>query len=267
MSEPLKTSVKQLEMAFKCPRKWAYHYLFGIPQIEGQALHDGNELHTQMKCLIEGIKPKHAPESRIGKMARELFSKYVHNKSGRHVTEIVKDVRLPEYGLIVGLRADYLDRPQLKDWKSTGAANENSKLKNGLPWTPKTLEDMFQPNIYSFLLMRDHWAGLEAIDADWCYVSKDFKQGQTPRTWAVPHRFLWEPTKAWFEKYVLPTADLIRTLRSEHAAGRLDMARLVPHNAPSCEHSGLFCDAAGHCRMVSSPVATYSDLHLPVLKG
>jgi hypothetical protein len=181
------------------------------------------------------------------------------------VSEIVKVVKLPQYGLKVDLRADYLDRPKLKDWKTTGAERPHSKLPNGKFWAPQSLEQMWQPNVYSFLLMEDHWRGLEAVEAEWCFVSKKFRNGQTPRTWVLAHTFTYQAAKQWFETYALPAADLIRTMREAWAEQHLDNARLVPHNPKSCEYTGLFCDAAGHCAMVGSPVTNYAGLHLPVI--
>lgn len=268
--ELLRVSVKQLEMAYNCPRKWAYHYLEGVPQVEGEALAVGNAVHRDMKCLITGAPPKYGPETSIGKMCRELFSNYVKNESGRHQSEIVKLVKLPEYKLQVDLRADYLDRPRLKDWKTTGAPSPKATLPvvgGGKKfWALQSLENEFQPNVYSFLLMRDHWRGqVDCVEAQWCFVSKKFKDGQTPRTWTVEHVFWYEETLAWFEKYVVPTAELIRSMREAWTEKQLDSARIVPHNPKACESAGLFCDAAGHCAFKSSPAMTYRDLNLPVL--
>ncbi len=271
MADLLRTSVKQLEMAYNCPRKWAYHYLEGVPQEEGEALAVGNAVHHDMKCLILGQPPKHGPETFIGKMCRELFSNYVKNTSGRHVPEIIKQVELPEYGLKVDLRADYLDRPLLKDWKTTGAPYKTATLPmmgGGKKfWALQSLENEFQPNVYSFLLMRDHWRGVTRIPAEWCFVSKKFKEGKAPKTWTVGHVFEWEATKAWFEKYVVPTAELIRQMKAAWTQKLLDTARNVPHNPKSCETAGLFCDAAGRCRFISSPVMQYEDLQLPRMPG
>lgn len=263
--DDLRVSVKQLEMAHACPRKWAYHYLEGVPQVDGEARVVGNAVHHDMKMLLTGGAPKHGPETFVGKMCRELLP-FAQNTSGRHVSEIIKVVRLPEYGLRVDLRADYLDRPLLKDWKTTGAPRPNAKLPNGKFWAPQSLEKMWQPNIYAFLLMRDHWPGTEAVHAEWVFVSKKFGKGQTPRVWPLRHTFTFEAAKQFFETYAVPTADLIRSMRAAWDARQLDSARLVPHNAPSCERRGNFCDAAGHCGMVSSPMMSYEQLHLPVLQ-
>lgn len=262
----LKVSVKQLEMAHSCPRKWALHYLFGAPQLEGDALVLGNALHAQMKALLTGAMPSHQPESFVGKMARELLQ-YAQNRSGRAVAEIERVIELPEYGFRVDLRADYLDKPVFKDWKTTGAPSRAAKLPNGKFWALQSLQNSWQANVYAFLLMREHWKGLGAVEAEWCYVSKKFKQGQRPVTWTVPHVFEWETTKAWFEKHALPVVALIKELRELHEAGRLDTGSLVPHNAKSCEFRGLFCDAAGRCGFISSPVMSYDQLHLPVIQG
>jgi hypothetical protein len=270
MTEMMRCSVKQLEMAYGCPRKWAFHYLEGVPQIEGEALSIGNAVHHDMKCLILGQPPKHGPETFVGKMCRALLP-YAENKSGRHVSEIITQVHLPEYGLKVDLRADYLDRPVFKDWKTTGAPTKGAKLP--VPgggqkfWAKQSLLDDFQANIYAFLLMREHWRGLTECDAQWVFVSKKFKAGQEPKVWTVEQHFTFMQAKEWFETYVVPVAELIRSMREAWTAKALDRARLVPHNPKSCEGVGTFCDASGHCAFVSSPVMTYQQLHLPVVKG
>lgn len=260
----MRVSVKQLEMAFSCPRKWAYHYLQGVPQLEGEALTIGNALHAQMKGLLTGGKLAHGPETFVGKMARALMQ-YAEPRSPRAVSEIVKLVPLPEYGVKVDLRCDFMDQPKFKDWKTTGAPSRTAKLKNGKLWALADLTNDFQFNVYAFLLMREHWAGCTEVEGEWCFVSKKFKPGQTPKTWTVPKKITWAEAKAWWDRYVVPTIALIRDMREAWAAKQLDSARLVPHNPSSCEFSGHFCDAAGHCGMVSSPIMTYQELHLPVL--
>lgn len=270
MADLLRVSVKQLEMAYGCPRKWAYHYLEGVPQLEGEALQVGNAVHHDMKCLITGSVPKYGPETFVGKMCRALLP-FAQNKSGRHQSEIIKLVELPEYGLKVDLRADYLDRPVFKDWKTTGAPTPKATLPmaGGKKkfWAKQGLADDFQANIYAFLLMRSHWQGLPDVDAQWVFVSKKFKAGQEPRVWTVDQHFTFAQAKHWFETYVIPVAELIRSMREAWTEKTLDKARLVPHNAKSCEATGLFCDASGHCNFISSPVMSYKDLGLPIVKG
>ena len=271
MSELLRVSVKQLRMAHSCPRQFAYHYLFKVPAIQGPALVVGNHLHSQMQALIQGQPEPHGPESHIGKMARELMV-YASPRSPKAVSEIVRIIELPEYGIKVDLRCDFMDLcppddpvAVFKDWKSTGAERPHSKLPNGEFWALQTLEHDWQANVYAFLLMHAHWK-VPAVRAEWCFVSKKFKEGQTPRTWMVSHVFEYQTSKAWFERMVPPVVALMRELRGAHAAGALTTGHLVPHNPRSCEFKGLFCDASGHCRMISSPVMTYANLHLPVLK-
>ena len=265
----LRVSVKQLEMAHSCPRKWAFHYLEGIPQLEGEALSVGNAVHHDMKCLTTGQPPKHGPETYVGKMCRALLP-YAENRSGQHQSEIVKLVELPEYDLKVDLRADYLDKPVFKDWKTTGAPYKTATIRSpggGKKfWAKQTLENDFQANIYAFLLMRSHWFGTLECDAQWVFVSKKFKRGQEPKVWTVEHHFAWNGARDWFQKNVLPVAELIRSMRQMWAEKQLDQARLVPHNAKSCEGVGLFCDASGHCGFIKSPVMDYNQLHLPVIQ-
>lgn len=272
MTELLRVGVKQIEMAFNCPRKWAYHYLEGVPQLEGENLAVGNALHEQMKRIIRGEVPAYGPETFIGKMARELMM-YAEPRSQLAVSEIIRQVEMPEYGIKVDLRCDFMDMcpldspvPIFKDWKTTGAPSKTAKLKTGRLWALNDLTDDFQANIYAFLLMHAHWK-VNEVNAEWCFVSKKFSAGQTPRTWTVPHHFTYEVAKAWFEKYCMPTIQLIRDMREAWKEKALDSARVVPHNPVSCEFSGHFCDAAGHCGFISSPIGDYKSLHLPVLKG
>lgn len=263
----LRVSVKQLKMAHACPRQWAYHYLYNVPAVESPALYIGNCVHAQMKAYLQGTEPPHLPESQYAKMARELM-RYASPRSPEAVSEIEKVIELPEFGIAVDLRCDFMDpdpgrdRPVFKDWKTTGAQRKTEKIK-GKFWTLQSLEDDWQANVYAFLLMESLWSGSNMIDAEWCFVSKKFELGQTPRSWVVPHTFEYKKTREWFERMVPPVVELIRDMRE----ARLDNARIVPHNPSSCEFSGLFCDASGHCRMVSSPVTTYEALHLPLLKG
>lgn len=260
----MRTSVKQLEMAFNCPRKWAYHYLEGVPQLEGKALLVGNQVHDQMKALGRGTPCKYGPETEVGKMARALIG-YAEPRSVRAVFEIEKMVPVPEHGVTVHLRCDFMDRPKFKDWKTTGAPSKTARLQNGKLWALSDLTNDFQFNVYAFLLMREHWRGEPEVEGEWCFVSKKFKKGQTPKTWTVPKKITYSEAKAWWDKYVVPTIALIREMKLAWAEKHLDSARLVPHNPDSCEWTGHFCDASGRCGMVSSPVMDYEHLHLPIL--
>lgn len=267
MAGLLRVSVKQIEMAFNCPRKWCFHYLEGVPQLEGEALAVGNAFHEQMKRIIRGEQPAHGPETFIGKMARELMV-YAEPRSPLAVSEIIRQVPLPEYGVKVDLRCDFMDREVhvFKDWKTTGAERASSRLPNGQPWALDDLTNNFQANIYAFLLMHEHWKVPE-VDAQWCYVSKKFDKGKTPRVWSVDHHFTYPVAKAWWKTYCMPAIQLIRDMRESWKNGELDSARIVPHNPASCEFSAKFCDAGGHCGFTSSPIGDYASLHLPVLKG
>lgn len=264
MTELLRVSVKQLEMAYNCPRKWAYHYLFKVPELKSQALEVGIQLHSQMEALLTGKPPAHGPETEIGKMARALMQ-YAEPRSVRAISEIVELVPLPQYGVKVDLRCDFMDRPLFQDWKTTGAPSKTAKLENGKLWALSDLTNDFQFNVYAFLLLSVRWRGEPSATGRWCFVSKEFKPGKDPKTWTVEKTSTFAEAKAWWERYCVPTIVLIRDMRAMHAAGLLDSGRLVPHNAPSCEHTAHFCDAGGHCGMLSSPVMKYENLHLPVL--
>lgn len=267
MPELLRVSVKQLRMAHACPRQWFYHYMLGVPQVQGPALIEGNQLHAQMEAYLKNAPPPFAPESRIGKMARALM-KYAEPRSQKAESEIVKLVKLPEYGIVVDLRCDFLDHYPpgrdlaiFKDWKTTGAPCKTAKLQNGKPWALQTLEHDWQARVYAFLLMHSHWKVPE-VDAEWCFVSKKFEDGKTPKTWSVPHHFEYHETKAWFETYVVPTVALIQDMRAATGLQGND----IPHNPKSCEYSAHFCDVGGSCGVLlhPSPICQYGDLHLPV---
>lgn len=260
----MRTSVKQLEMAFNCPRKWAYHYLEGVPQLEGEALSIGNALHAQMNALITGQPTKHGPETFIGKMARALMQ-HAEPRSVRAVSEIIKLVPLPEYGVKVDLRCDFMDCPEFKDWKTTGAPSKTAKLQSGKLWALSDLTNDFQFNVYAFLLMAEHWRGVREVKGTWCFVSKKFGKGQTPKTWTVSKTITFDEAKTWWDRYCVPTIALIRDMKAAWLKKEVASARAMPHNPNSCEWTGHFCDASGHCGMVSSPVMDYEHLHLPVL--
>lgn len=253
-------------MAHECPRKWALHYLWKEPQIPTQALQDGIELHSEMARLLLGKAGRHEPESRIGKMCRALLP-YADGLTGAQV-EAVACVRLPEHGTSIDLRADLICGSHLIDWKSTGAASPNATLPTPgggrKPWVPQSLQDDFQANIYSYLMMRRD-PSLTAVNASWAYVSKKFDLGQEPRTWAVRHVFERGACSQWFERVVLPVVALMRSMRELWAEGQLPAPVLIPHNPPSCEQRGLFCDVSGRCRFLSSPITDYAGLHLPVI--
>lgn len=263
----MRVSVKQIEMCLHCPRKWAYHYLERVPQVQSEAGVIGEALHGDMARMIRGMPVRNSPESSVGKMCRELYQ-YATPRSSSAVAEIVRMVPLDEWQVKVHLRCDLMDRElsTFKDWKTTGAERASSKLRDGRLWALGDLTNDFQANIYAFLLMHAQWK-TNAVVAEWCFVSKKFKEGQTPRTWRVQKAFMYADVRLWWDTYCVPTINLMRDLRTAWKEKQLDSALLVPHNPASCEFTGHFCDAAGRCgvRMRPSPIGDYSSLHLPIL--
>jgi hypothetical protein len=262
-------SVKQLNQILGCPRQWAMHNLFGVPYIEGGYQEEGNQVHAQMKALIRRQTPVFPPESRVGKMARELFQTFCMARSKQAVAEMHHTVALHDYGIKVGLRCDFADENtrEIKDWKVTGAPDANAKLRDGSPWTPTDISGDVQFNVYAHLLMQVVW-DCDHVFGSMCFVTRKFEDGKTPKVWPLAgsgsklnHCFLRDEVQKWWDTYVPPAVQLIRDLK---AAG-IDNPLHVPHNGHHCEFSGKFCDASGRCKFVSSPVMKYKDLRLPVL--
>lgn len=269
MTDLLYLSVKQLEQVLGCPRKWALHNLFDAPYMPNQYAEEGNEVHAEIDAMIKG-RSQLAPESRTAKMAAALYQRYAANRSHGAQSEIRKTISLPQYGVKVALRCDFADLappdsslPVFRDWKVTGCPGPTARLKNGEFWTPQDISGMVQTNVYAFLLMSQYWEGwgVDAVQGELCFVCRKFDHGQEPKTWHVRHVFTREAVQKWWDTYIPPAAKLIRELK----AAQLDNPLHVPHNGHHCEFSGKFCDAAGRCKFVSSPVLKYKDLHLPVL--
>lgn len=261
------TAVKQIEMAYRCPRRYAGHYKLGFPFVQSSEASEGDQVHKQVKCYGEGLPGAHPPESRVGKMAAALFQHVDEPTPG--LFEIQGNVYLPEDDLTCELRCDYFwHAPDenygiARDWKTTGAKSPKAKLENGKFWTLQSIVDEFEANIYSHLIFNSDWGNdLEFLAFHYVYVSKKFEEGNEPKTWPVSHVFRPGPTREWWAKYVRPTLDLMRDIQST----QLDNLRDVPHNRVSCEGSGKWCDVAGRCRMVPSPVMKYSELSLPVFQ-
>src|SRR5690606_39242654 len=147
-----------------------------------------------------------------------------------------------------------------KDEDDLGEAEMKALVQRGV----KFLRDDIQARVYAHGLMQ-FWREVK-VTARWVYGSKKFKPTEQPKTWIVEHTFERAETRAWVEKNVWPTIQVMNTIRAAFEAGKLDSTLLVPHNVDSCEHVGKFCDALGHCSFQSSPI-TLDRLHLPVLPG
>ena len=280
-----------------CPRKWALHYLSKVPRIPGPALTDGIRLH---ECISQHYKlapaewAKRWPtfwqpgltwqeEARV-KTAQLALAMIAHEPAGRMpaLSETTDFLEIPEIDTRIYIKPDLQrDRKVFVDWKTTSARTKKSEwclqqpdfwgeglqeaelkalAERGVKW----LADNIQARVYAHGLMQ-LWREVR-VTARWVYGSKKFKPTETPKVWIVEHTFERAETRAWVEKNVWPTIQVMNTIRAAFEAGKLDSTLLVPHNVDSCEHVGKFCDALGHCSFQPSPI-TLDRLHLPVLPG
>lgn len=263
-------SNKQIGMAAACPRKWAAHYLFKFPESTSEALIYGNRVHAQAAAVLTGAPPPFPPESPEAKLFRAMLDHLPLPSADdwTHV-EIVEDVEVRP-GLVVQLRADYLSRPWLVDWKTTGAPSRKATLPSPVSptgkkyWALQSLADDYQARIYARLLLVK-WAEEPAIPARWVFGSKKFSAGQEPRTWPLDEVFVRADTCAWWDRYVEPAVRVIEDLRAAFDAGCIDSPLDVPHDEQACERQGTFCDYAGHCRFIPAPdtAPTLIQLRLP----
>ena len=256
----MKVSVKQIKLFLECPRRWALHYLHRVPQLQGPALVEGVALHSQLAALVAGTPPPYDRESRYGKLGQAMIEHLPPN--GTPLAEVEWLISGPDCE--IDLRCDVVDKPAyFLDWKSTGAQRPAQKLPGGEKyWALQSLANDLQARIYAWGLMQ-RW-GTPKVLARWVYGSKRFDPGQTPRTWVVDHEFERAETQAWVETNVFPVIEAIRAHRQAFAAAPF-AGRDVPHRPEACDWTGRWCDAAGQCGLVSSPVGTYADLHLPIL--
>jgi hypothetical protein len=289
-----------------CPRKWALHYLSRVPRLPGQALTDGIRLHTcldQLRKLAPEEWAKRWPlypepgmtreQLAIVKTAQLAMAMSQHTPAGNMpvVSEPTYMLDVPEIDTAIYIKPDLTrDRRVFVDWKSTSAVTRKSEWcvqsptfyltgnQDGTPVSESTmvglrklgvrfLQDDIQARVYAHGLMQQ-WREVR-ITAKWVYGSKRFELGDEPRTWTVEHTFERGETRAWVERYVWPTVEVMNTLRAAFEQGKIDSTLLVPHNEASCEGVGKFCDALGHCtdklgRFQPSPIPL-DRLRLPVL--
>ncbi len=262
MSRLFRTSVTEVEEFLACPRRWALHRLHRVPKIKGPALADGIAVHRQTSAILSGRPLPYDRESPFGKMGQAL-AELAPSRTGVKV-EARLMIEVPERGFSIALRPDAMVPGEwFSDWKTTGAQRPTQKLPGGEKfWTLQSLRNSIQGNTYAWGLMRRF--KIPTQPARWGYCSKRFDPGQTPRTWVVDHEFERAETQAWVETHVFPVIEAIRAHRQAFAAAPF-AGRDVPHRPEACDWTGRWCDAAGQCGLVSSPVGTYADLHLPIL--
>lgn len=253
IDDPNVYSVKQIEMFINCPRRWAGHYLFGYEQFQSETGAFGAEVHAECARLgrCESLKD---PDGRTGKLAREMVQ-YVHGfRDDGTLFEVDFKVRLRDK--LFSLRGDVVcyELARFYDYKTTGAPHPQSKLENGKFWALQSLEKDIQANTYAGLLLLPEDAEHDAWDATWIYGSKKFGAGNTPRCWAVDHRFWRGHVEAFWDQYIWPAVDTMSQLRQAHAEKLIDTIADVPQDWDSCERSGKFCDIAGRCRNRKSEI-------------
>jgi hypothetical protein len=201
------------------------------------------------------------------------------------ISESTQMLEVPELDTAIYIKPDvHRDRRVFVDWKTTSARTKKSEwclqepdfwsadgealtaveLKSLADRGIHFLKDDIQARVYAHGLMQ-FWHE-PRITARWVYGSKKFGLDETPKVWIVEHTFHREDTRAWVEKHVWPTIQVMNTIRAAFEAGKLDSTLLVPHNVYSCEHVGKFCDALGYCGFKPSAIPM-GKLRLPVLPG
>lgn len=257
MTEPFRISVKQLEMFVNCPRKWAGHYLFEKPQFQGESAAFGDEVHKRCALLGRG-EPLPDPESKASKLARSMVD-FVELKDD---TLVEVNFKVPLVNPLTGrqflveLRGDVVTHSMrtFYDYKTTGAENEDSKLQDGRRWTLDALQLLtdIQANVYAGVLFElDHEPSWQAR---WIYGSKKFGPGNQPKCWPVDTTFNPQDVRQFWQDYIWPAAEQMRSLREAFDEKLIDNFVQVPHDWGSCERSGKFCDIAGLCRNQRSEV-------------
>ena len=94
----------------------------------------------------------------------------------------------------------------------------------------------------------------KSIHGIWVYGSKHFDPGQRPKTWTAEHTFTLKAAQGFFDQVIRPAALIMNGIRRGIDTGQIDSPLLVPHNPKACEYVGKFCDAAGQCGHVKSPI-------------
>ena len=270
-----------------CPRKWALMYLAKVPKVEGLALADGIMLHDaaadwfRLSPEAWAVKwPQQAPPDdptalRRAKLA-VLAANMVQHAPLAKMARIVEGhdwLEVPELDTAFYFRPDLAtDRTIVTDWKSTSApqpqhpwALQLGEWYMGVPGPEvRLLEDDPQARLYAHAAMA-LWR-TDRVTMQWVYGYKKFDLGRTPRTWTVEKTFKRAETRDWFEQKIVPAVRVMNALRAAWETRQLDSPLLVPHHGDSCEWTGKFCDALGHCLFQQSPIPL-SRLALPVTRS
>lgn len=270
-----------------CPRKWALMYLGKVPKIQGQALLDGIVLHEaaadwfRLSGQAWAAKwPQQAPfdspgQVRLAKLA-VLAANMVQHAPPSKMARIVEGhdwLEVPELDTAFYFRPDAAtDRKIVTDWKSTSAPQPQhpwvlqlAEWYMGVPGPEvRLLEDDVQARLYAHAAMT-LWH-TDRVTMQWVYGCKKFELGRTPRTWTVEKTFRRAETREWFEQKIVPAVRVMNALRAAWETRQLDSPLLVPHYGDSCEWTGKFCDALGHCLFQQSPIPL-SRLALPTTRS
>lgn len=229
-------SVKEIDLARTCLRKWACKYLHRLPDPKHPNAQDGIDMHELLRAMCaRGPSANTEPESKIGRRARALYP----------LTPPGVLCELEQTFEFRGHRASFridFTLPAFDgfgDWKSCA----------GPKWalTERTIVDDLQANLEAFGFMTVFRR--TDVPVRWLYVDK-----KTERAWHVDSRFTLAQTDAWLTEHALPWMRLIEKMRALHATGQTPPVASVPHDPIACDGVGRMCPFLGHCKMQQAPV-------------
>lgn len=243
-------SIKEVDLARSCLRKWSARYLHRLPDPKSPAASLGIQMHELLRAMCTaGPAANVNPESTVGALARAL---YPLTPPGA-VCELEGIFDL--FGMTASFRIDFTVRgpdgrfAAFGDWKSG---------RRGSPWTltPTTILDDLQANWEANGFCKTF--GLTEVPVRWLYVDK-----RTHEAWPVDGRFTLAGTEAWLHEHARPTMLLIEAMR---AVQPVPPVQAVPHDESACEGTGHFCPYLGACSLRPSLI-NVDDLRRHALGG
>lgn len=260
MSSAFYVSVKQLDMFIKCPRRWAGHYLFGIPQETGDSGKYSIEVHKRCARIGKGevLTDLHRSETKLAL----ALTKHVNFSTNPLIEMSIKaPLKGPEGNeFLFDLRGDVVDlyARTFYDYKITGAKDEQARLQNGEPWTldGARLQRDIQSNVYAGLVFTLEPAA-DLLTAKWIYASTS-----TQNCWLVESNFKKDTNRQFWVEYIWPAATLMRRMTMGYREKRFSSLLTIPHDWSSCNEEGKFCEVLGRCNNQPSPKVTLVQLGL-----